>query len=196
MPFTFQYNKTSQHQLGKQLKMRQAALPVLKNKESALRVEVARYRAERERIQVELEALQEQAKNLHALLGPFPMSLFLQAEPVMSRRKIAGVLIPVFESLTLAIKPSLLHSMPPTQSDVVLFLRQWALVLAQEHTAARQVTILERERKRTTQKVNLYEKVQIPQMEEALKKIKRYLEDEQNLAKSAQKLVKARKESA
>ncbi len=196
MPFTFQYNKTSQHQLGKQLKMRHAALPVLKNKESALRVEVARYRVQWVELQGASQALGEQATSLHAVLGPFPMSLVVPGKPVLSRRKIAGVVIPVFEELTLERKPALLHSMPPTQGDVVLFLRNWARVLTQEQTAAKQVAILERERKRTTQKVNLYEKVQIPQMEEALKKIKRFLEDEQNLAKSAQKMVKARKESA
>ena len=36
----FQYNKTSLHQLNKQLLVRLKALPTLKNKESALRVEV------------------------------------------------------------------------------------------------------------------------------------------------------------
>ena len=40
MAIKFQYNKTSLNNLGKQLKMRQKALPTLKNKESALRLEV------------------------------------------------------------------------------------------------------------------------------------------------------------
>jgi len=40
--------------------------------------------------------------------------------------------------------------------------------------------------------VNLYEKVQIPGLQDAILKIKRYLEDEDNLTKSAQKIVKAR----
>lgn len=43
------------------------------------------------------------------------------------------------------------------------------------------------------QKVNLYEKVQIPGFQEAIRKIKRFLEDEENLSKSAQKIVKTRK---
>lgn len=51
-------------------------------------------------------------------------------------------------------------------------------------------------RKRTTQKVNLYEKVQIPAYEDAIRKIKRFLEDEENLAKSAQKIVKNRRATA
>jgi V/A-type H+-transporting ATPase subunit D len=52
--------------------------------------------------------------------------------------------------------------------------------------------ILDYQRKKTTQKVNLYEKVQIPGYQEAILKIKRFIEDEENLSKAAQKIVKAR----
>ena len=52
--------------------------------------------------------------------------------------------------------------------------------------------MLEQARKKTTQKVNLYEKVQIPAYREAIIKIKRFLEDEESLTKSAQKILKAR----
>jgi V/A-type H+-transporting ATPase subunit D len=51
---------------------------------------------------------------------------------------------------------------------------------------------LEQVRKKTTQKVNLYEKVQIPAFEDAILKIKRYLEDEENLSKASQKILKSR----
>ncbi|MDO8953008.1 MAG: V-type ATP synthase subunit D, partial [Draconibacterium sp.] len=49
-------------------------------------------------------------------------------------------------------------------------------------------------RKKTTQKVNLYEKVQIPGYQDAIRKIKRFLEDEENLSKSSQKIVKNRQQ--
>jgi V/A-type H+/Na+-transporting ATPase subunit D len=52
--------------------------------------------------------------------------------------------------------------------------------------------LLDFARKKTTQKVNLYEKVQIPGYHDAILKIKRFLEDEENLSKSAQKIVKNR----
>jgi len=58
----------------------------------------------------------------------------------------------------------------------------------------RKMNILEQVRKKTTQKVNLYEKVQIPAYEEAILKIKRFLEDEENLSKAAQKILKSRVE--
>ena len=40
--------------------------------------------------------------------------------------------------------------------------------------------------------MNLYEKVQIPGYQEAIRKIKRYMEDEENLSKAASKIVKSR----
>jgi V/A-type H+-transporting ATPase subunit D len=50
---------------------------------------------------------------------------------------------------------------------------------------------LERARRKTTQKVNLFEKVQIPGYSNAILKIKRYLEDEESLSKSSQKIMRA-----
>ena len=49
-------------------------------------------------------------------------------------------------------------------------------------------------RRKTTQKVNLFEKVQIPGYQDALRKIKRFMEDEENLSKSSQKIMKSHQE--
>ena len=58
----------------------------------------------------------------------------------------------------------------------------------------RKVDLLEYARKKTTQKVNLFEKVQIPGYQDAIRKIKRFMEDEENLSKSSQKIVKSKRE--
>ena len=44
--------------------------------------------------------------------------------------------------------------------------------------------LLEHARKKTTQKVNLFEKVQIPGYKDAIRKVKRFMEDEESLSKS------------
>ena len=59
-----------------------------------------------------------------------------------------------------------------------------------EFTTAK-LQLLEKARKKTTQKVNLFEKVQIPGYEDAIRKIKRFMEDEENLSKSSQKILKS-----
>ena len=56
------------------------------------------------------------------------------------------------------------------------------------------LNLLEHARKKTTQKVNLFEKVQIPGYQDALRKIKRFMEDEENLSKSSQKIMKSHQE--
>jgi V/A-type H+-transporting ATPase subunit D len=43
--------------------------------------------------------------------------------------------------------------------------------------------------------VNLFEKVQIPGFQDAIRKIKRFMEDEENLSKSSQKIVKSKREA-
>ena len=55
--------------------------------------------------------------------------------------------------------------------------------------------LLDYARKKTTQKVNLFEKVQIPGYQDAIRKIKRFMEDEENLSKSSQKIVKSKREA-
>ena len=55
----------------------------------------------------------------------------------------------------------------------------------------RKLVLLEHARKKTTQKVNLFEKVQIPGYQDAIRKIKRFMEDEENLSKSSQKILKS-----
>ena len=44
MAIKYQFNKTSLNELGKQLKIRTRALPTIKSKESALRLEVRKAR--------------------------------------------------------------------------------------------------------------------------------------------------------
>jgi V/A-type H+-transporting ATPase subunit D len=54
--------------------------------------------------------------------------------------------------------------------------------------------LLEHARKKTTQKVNLFEKVQIPGYRDAIRKVKRYMEDEQSLSKASQKIMRGNQE--
>ena len=55
MAIKFQYNKTSLQQLEKQLKVRVRTLPIIKNKESALRMEVKRCKADAAGLDARLE---------------------------------------------------------------------------------------------------------------------------------------------
>ena len=81
---------------------------------------------------------------------------------------------------------------PAWYADGVAILKELSRLGIESEGYLEKARILELQRKKTTQKVNLYEKVQIPGYQEAIRKIKRYMEDEENLSKAASKIVKSR----
>ena len=111
----------------------------------------------------------------------------------MSVKKIAGVRTPVLEQVEYEIKDFSLFNAPGWFLDGIQHVKEVVNIALEREFYMRKMELLDRARKKTTQKVNLYEKVQIPGFQEAIRKIKRFLEDEENLSKSAQKIVKTRK---
>ena len=69
MAIKFQYNKTSLQQIEKQLKMRQRTLPIIKNKETALRLEVKKCKEEATDLEKKLESQIAGYESLYALWG-------------------------------------------------------------------------------------------------------------------------------
>ena len=196
MAIKFQYNKTSLGELGKQLKMRQKALPTIKSKESALRSEVKRAKDSAAECRERLDALMAEYDYMVALWGEFDCTLVRVADVDLTSQKIAGVRIPVLHEVQFEVKPFDLFTSPAWYSDGVELLRKIATLGIEFEVYNRKTALLDYARRKTTQKVNLYEKVQIPGYEDAIRKIKRFMEDEENLSKSAQKIVKTRQQAA
>ena len=196
MAIKFQYNKTSLGELGKQLKMRRAALPTIKSKESALRSEVKRAKDTARDYRTRMEALASEYDYMAALWGEFDQSLVRVADVQLSEQKIAGVRIPVLEDVSFDEKEYDLFSSPVWYADGVDLLRRLAKLGIEYEVYNRKMELLDYARRKTTQKVNLCEKVQIPGYEDAIRKITRFMEDEENLSKSAQKIVKTRQQQA
>ena len=171
MAIKFQYNKTSLQSLDKQLKMRVRALPTIKNKESALRSEVKKAKEVADEFDGKLDDTLNGISDMLQLYDEYTPDILTVKDVNMSVKKIAGVRTPVLDQV---------------EYEVVN-------IALEREFYMRKMELLDRARKKTTQKVNLYEKVQIPGFQEAIRKIKRFLEDEENLSKSAQKIVKTRK---
>ena len=192
MAIKFQYNKTSLTNLGKQLKIRQRALPTLKNKESALRVSVIQAKAESERLQRELEAALKTYDYMAGLWTEFEPGLISVKDVELVTVKVAGVRTPELKEVIYDVKPFDAFSKPMWYGEGVAILKKLAQLGIESEVFIEKSRILEFQRKKTTQKVNLYEKVQIPGYQEAIRKIKRFMEDEENLSKASQKIVKNR----
>ena len=196
MAIKFQYNKTSLGELGKQLKMRRTALPTIKSKESALRSEVKRAKDTAREYRSRLDALAAEYDYMVALWGEFDPTLLRVKDVELAEQKIAGVRIPVLAGVSFEQKPYDLFSSPVWYADGVELLKRLAKLGVECEVYNRKMELLDYARRKTTQKVNLYEKVQIPGYEDAIRKIKRFMEDEENLSKSAQKIVKTRQQQA
>lgn len=192
MSLNFQYNKISQLNLQKQLKIRQNALPTLKNKESALRFEVKKARDTAHSIDQEIQKRSAEMEAFLKLWVEFDPSLISIADLRIRTRKIAGVKTPELESIDFQLAEYDLFAAPSWWLDGVSALKELSQLQIERDFMLRKMHLLEEVRKKTTQKVNLYEKVQIPAYEEAILKIKRFMEDEENLSKAAQKILKDR----
>jgi V/A-type H+-transporting ATPase subunit D len=195
MAIKFQYNKTSLQQLNKQLKIRLRALPTLQSKEAALRMEVKRAKDQSEALLEKLEKRMKEYEAMVRLWGEFEEDLITVSDVKMSVKKIAGVKTPILDDVVFNIKEFSLFNKPSWFYHGVQIIESLVKISIESEFFLRKMELLDFARKKTTQKVNLYEKVQIPGYEEAISKVKRFLEDEENLSKSSQKIVKKRQQN-
>ncbi|MFA6949071.1 MAG: V-type ATP synthase subunit D [Lentimicrobiaceae bacterium] len=192
MAIKFQYNKTSLQDLNKQLKVRVRALPTIKNKESALRMEVKKAKDAALKLGHDMEKSVNVYAGMSRLWSEFDKNLVKVEDVDLSIKKIAGVRIPVLDDVKFTISEYSLFNQPSWFAEGIMIVKNLAKVGIEREFHHRTMQLLDHARRKTTQKVNLYEKVQIPGYEEAIRKIKRFMEDEENLSKSAQKIVKTR----
>jgi V/A-type H+/Na+-transporting ATPase subunit D len=192
MAIKFQYNKTALQHIDKQLKVRERALPTLKNKEAALRVEVKKAKTVAEAFEEKLNQRLQAYQRAIELWGEFDNDLVTIDDVDLSIKKIAGVKTPVLEDVKFSVKAFSLFNRPGWYLDGIGIVKELARIAIEREVFFQKMQLLDHARRKTTQKVNLYEKVQIPGFQEAILKIKRYLEDEENLSKAAQKIVKSR----
>lgn len=190
MALKFQYNKTYLQQLNKGLKVRENALPTLVAKESALRLEVKKAREQSEAIELNLKKRYAAQEESYRLWTEIPGELLKVTNVDIEIKKIAGVKTPVLRNVSFDVNRYSAFSQAAWVPSGIEMLKELASLKISLELARKKVQILEYARKKTTQKVNLYEKVQIPEYKEAIRKIKRFLEDEENLSKSSQKILK------
>ncbi len=196
MAIKFQYNKISQQALTKQLRIRERALPTLKNKEAALRVEVKRAKNKAAELDKALEKELTLYDEIMRLWVEFDPTLVSIKDVELTSKKIAGVQTPILENVNFEVRDYNMFERPAWFPDGIAILEKLVNIAIEREVFERKMELLDFARKKTTQKVNLYEKVQIPGFQDAIRKIKRFLEDEENLSKAAQKIVKTRQQNA
>ena len=158
-----------------------------------MRSEVKKAKQVADEFNVKLEETLNSLNDMLQLYDEYKEDILVVKDVRMSVKKIAGVKTPVLDGVDYEVKDFSLFNQPGWLLDGVEYIKEEVSIALEREFFTRKMELLDRARKKTTQKVNLYEKVQIPGFQEAIRKIKRFLEDEENLSKSSQKIVKTRK---
>lgn len=195
MAIKFQYNKTSLQQQRKQLKVRERALPTIKSKESALRMEVKRTKTHVEELESKLEESMKSYDSMVALWSEFDPTIVRVNDVQVDIKRFAGVQIPELRDIDFEVRPFSLLTTPSWFMDGTQLIKSMASIGIEAEIGRIKLDLLDHARRKTTQKVNLFEKVQIPGYQDAIRKIKRYLEDEESLSKASQKIMRSNLEA-
>ncbi|MBO5231497.1 MAG: V-type ATP synthase subunit D [Clostridia bacterium] len=164
------------------LKMYQRYLPTLTLKKQQLGAEIrtieAKARAVR-RMREELEKGFDSWISVFSEAHAFPKGIITVSNIRKGEGNIAGVAIPTFEGADFSRNDYDLYK-TPLWVDIAANHMERAMSLDLEaEVLDEQVRLLEAELRATSQRVNLFEKVKIPETKENIRKIKVYMADQQ-----------------
>ena len=178
------------------LKRFERYLPTLQLKKQQLQLEVRLNREAIAAMDAEMEALTERSKQAIALFsgndnGGLSDIIGVKAWHTTSRN-VAGIDVPVFESLELDVKDNDLFTTAPWFEDAVELVREKIELELKKRLLLETSTLLEQELRVVTQRVNLFEKVMIPNARENIRVINIYLGDQQTNSVGRSKIAKGK----
>lgn len=182
------------------LKQYQRYLPTLQLKKQQLQIEILRQSMileSREHAEATKRTAMEAWAGLLATDAGLNLSGFLNPKAVvLGQRNVAGVDFPVFERVEFLLAEYDLFITPLWVDAAIEALREVVSLRKEIEILKKQITILRQELRITTQRVNLFEKVKIPEAQEAIRLIKIYLGDQMANAVGRSKIAKRKIEQA
>jgi len=177
------------------LKRFQRFLPMLQLKKQQLQGEIAGITAKAEATRSKEQAVRE---DLNRWVGLFATDETLIAGLVKVKdvktgaANIAGVTIPTFESIETDVRPVDPWATPAWVDNAVETTTQVLSLQCERAIYEEQRRLIAEELQQTSQRVNLFEKVKIPECKEAIRVIKIAIGDEQTAAVTRGKIAKGR----
>ncbi|MDJ0837702.1 MAG: V-type ATP synthase subunit D [Acidobacteriota bacterium] len=193
-------NKSELTRLRRQIKMYNQFLPVLKLKKERLQAEHLRLKRELAERRESFAKKREAVRGLESLLPePLPIDLpaMIRAVEIRVEEKvIAGVKVPVLEEVGFADVELPRFGLPPWVNRALPLLRAMVAEYKELEVLALQAECINHELRKATQKVNLFEKVLIPDTKEAVRRIEIALGDQQVAAVCRGKIAKTKQQRA
>jgi V/A-type H+-transporting ATPase subunit D len=180
--------KLTKNELKKQkdaLKRFKRFLPTLMLKKQQLQSEIRTAEVELEEAQIAYEKL---LQNFNEWVGVFgdkvelPNGFFVLKSLEIDRGNIAGVDIPIFKHAIFENSEYDLFTTPLWVDKAVFRMKEALELNIRTRVAKKKVELLQHELLITTQRVNLFEKIKIPETQGYIKKISVYLGDMQTAA--------------
>ena len=175
------------------LKMYRRYLPTLTLKKQQLYTEMRIIEAKAKAVRKERENLEFGFKDWIAVFSEkdaFPKDIITVSNVRKGKGNIAGVDIPTFEGADFSRGDYDLYATPLWVDIAVKHMERAMLLDLEAEVLDEQVRLLEIELRATSQRVNLFEKVKIPETEENIKKISIYMSDQQVSAVVRSKISK------
>ena len=175
------------------LKQYQRYLPTLQLKKQQLQMEILLQHTLQEERRHVLEAKMHAAQTWAGLLadpGVDVHSLIVAKGLIRAAKNISGVDIPVFEDVEFESVEYDLFLTPLWVDAATEIIKQLISLKQEIKTIEEGISILKHELVITTQRVNLFEKVKIPEAKEAIRRIKVYIGDQLANAVGRSKIAK------
>ena len=171
-------------------------LPMLKLKQQQLQLTVRDVRHELERLGSAVEQAEGRfaryATILRDLSGVNIRELAKVEQVKTSTKNVAGVRVPLFEDVSFPATDYSLFATPPWVDKALADLREISRLRAELDIVRQRHHLLLRELTRIVQRVNLFEKVKIPQARENIRRIRIHLGDAMAAAVARAKIAKAK----
>lgn len=168
-------------------------LPTLTLKKQQLQAEIRTIQANAKAVRKQREALEEGFHSWIAVFSEqeaFPDDIITVSNIRKGEGNIAGVAIPTFEGADFSRGDYDLYKAPLWIDIAANHMEKAMLLDLEAEVLDEQVRLLEAELLSTSQRVNLFEKVKIPDTQENIKKISIYLADQQVSAVVRSKISK------
>lgn len=199
--------KLTKNELKKQkddLKQFQRYLPTLQLKKQQLQMVIMQVDAELEQKEADYLAFVKRVEEWVAVFSENALfaedkkleTLVKPDKVVCEEQNIAGIIVPVFRQLTFQDIPYDVADYPLWVDEALVHLREIARLKVLMQTLKKQSELLNRELRLTSQRVNLFEKVKIPEAKENIRVIEIYLGDQQTSAVVRGKIAKSKRQVA
>jgi V/A-type H+-transporting ATPase subunit D len=169
-------------------------LPTLELKKQQLQLEMRRMQTALEQKEQELARLLDGLASWRRLFAEDPgLAGALRIGRLQTgEANIAGVPIPLLQDVTFERRPVDLFLTPPWVDDALALLEQVARLRLEADTIREGIRLLAEELRVTSQRVNLFEKVKIPEAAENIRVIRIFLGDMDTAAVARAKIAKTK----